>query len=41
MFPSPYGVSSILIRYVPWQILRAYIPSEFPSPYGVSFILIL
>ena len=39
MFPSPYGVSSILIRYVPWQILRAYIPSEFPSPYGVSFIL--
>ena len=36
-FPSPYGVSFILIctcLYIAWNIT-----SSFPSPYGVSFIL--
>ena len=39
MFPSPYGVSFILIEF-----LRSFKgtknKNEFPSPYGVSFILI-
>ena len=39
MFPSPYGVSFILIMPVPnYDWTRAM--SKFPSPYGVSFILI-
>ena len=38
-FPSPYGVSFILIMYV-LMVIYGYIHSMFPSPYGVSFILI-
>ena len=38
MFPSPYGVSFILIIDEKGYNLNAKI--EFPSPYGVSFILI-
>ena len=37
MFPSPYGVSFILIIQN-WNDDFFYM--EFPSPYGVSFILI-
>ena len=36
-FPSPYGVSFILIKKAAQIIGMDY---EFPSPYGVSFILI-
>ena len=36
-FPSPYGVSFILIRK---NGIKGEIKAiEFPSPYGVSFIL--
>ncbi|EFG29099.1 hypothetical protein HMPREF0400_00663 [Fusobacterium periodonticum 1_1_41FAA] len=38
-FPSPYGVSFILIRY--FQVFLGLKGEVFPSPYGVSFILIL
>ena len=39
MFPSPYGVSFILIlNKFPGHLSFDY--DEFPSPYGVSFILI-
>ena len=38
MFPSPYGVSFILIIQN-WNDDFFYM--EFPSPYGVSFILII
>ena len=39
-FPSPYGVSFILILSKnEWLIFSKYV--KFPSPYGVSFILIL
>ena len=37
-FPSPYGVSFILIDIVAWAEEND-IQSKFPSPYGVSFIL--
>ena len=37
-FPSPYGVSFILI--IMTIISNHFVASEFPSPYGVSFILI-
>ena len=38
MFPSPYGVSFILILdYLSYTTL---LTTKFPSPYGVSFILI-
>ena len=37
-FPSPYGVSFILIRY--FQVFLGLKGEVFPSPYGVSFILI-
>ena len=38
MFPSPYGVSFILIKM---YNLNSYTTEDkFPSPYGVSFILI-
>ena len=39
MFPSPYGVSFILIV----NIIESYetmMAERFPSPYGVLFILI-
>ena len=36
-FPSPYGVSFILIIK---GAMKRYEKNEFPSPYGVSFILI-
>ena len=36
-FPSPYGVSFILIRLI---IFLKCLVLQFPSPYGVSFILI-
>ena len=39
MFPSPYGVSFILIGYIS-AIANITYTLEFPSPYGVSFILI-
>ena len=38
-FPSPYGVSFILI----WKEIKELVKEmnvEFPSPYGVIFILI-
>ena len=38
-FPSPYGVSFILIIYS-FNILNNLENLQFPSPYGVSFILI-
>ena len=38
MFPSPYGVSFILI--IVFVIIYLKKIKEFPSPYGVSFILI-
>ena len=38
-FPSPYGVSFILILVYVYDSLEDLI--DFPSPYGVSFILIL
>ena len=38
-FPSPYGVSFILIRDN-IEIVRTLLRNKFPSPYGVSFILI-
>ena len=38
-FPSPYGVSFILMHNVLEALLLSL--QEFPSPYGVSFILIL
>ena len=38
MFPSPYGVSFILIGDPDFD---KGVTEEFPSPYGVSFILIL
>ena len=37
LFPSPYGVSFILIRLI---IFLKCLVLQFPSPYGVSFILI-
>ena len=37
-FPSPYGVSFILI--FPKKFLILIQKQQFPSPYGVSFILI-
>ena len=39
-FPSPYGVSFILITFKNTTIIKNAV-IEFPSPYGVSFILIL
>ena len=39
-FPSPYGVSFILIEMLEnWLVSQ--LGYEFPSPYGVSFILIM
>ena len=38
-FPSPCGVSFILIFDVPHDIRKELIYREFPSPCGVSFIL--
>ena len=38
MFPSPYGVSFILIVKLAFR-LKNKESLEFPSPYGVSFIL--
>ena len=38
MFPSPYGVSFILIEESTYD--NDYDSNVFPSPYGVSFILI-
>ena len=38
-FPSPYGVSFILIGRRETVEVTLYL--EFPSPYGVSFILIV
>ena len=38
IFPSPYGVSFILIETIEDLIEASGL--EFPSPYGVSFILI-
>ena len=38
-FPSPYGVSFILIKEYRYKDTSLYIVM-FPSPYGVSFILI-
>ena len=38
-FPSPYGVSFILIGY-DWEVIELEDENRFPSPYGVSFILI-
>ena len=40
MFPSPYGVSFILIYNSTIAIIRLG-ELMFPSPYGVSFILII
>ena len=37
-FPSPYGVSFILIIGDSELVIKYW--SKFPSPYGVSFILI-
>ena len=37
-FPSPYGVSFILIKCQGGMSTSA--KTRFPSPYGVSFILI-
>ena len=37
MFPSPYGVSFILMEGEEMNITEYN--SKFPSPYGVSFIL--
>ena len=37
MFPSPYGVSFILIKAKKFLQKSS---TGFPSPYGVSFILI-
>ena len=39
-FPSPYGVSFILIKLIITEDIICY-GIWFPSPYGVSFILIL
>ena len=39
LFPSPYGVSFILIMVMELLEGKKYVES-FPSPYGVSFILI-
>ena len=39
MFPSPYGVSFILISRNLLRYFRILL-HQFPSPYGVSFILI-
>ena len=36
-FPSPYGVSFILISIL--IVLYIFLIKKFPSPYGVSFIL--
>ena len=38
MFPSPYGVSFILILID--ILMNRFDARRFPSPYGVSFILI-
>ena len=38
-FPSPYGVSFILIELL-LELAREVYYYGFPSPYGVSFILI-
>ena len=38
-FPSPYGVSFILIFIIFYVLIKINI--MFPSPYGVSFILII
>ena len=37
-FPSPYGVSFILIILLSSDVFSSSV--KFPSPYGVSFILI-
>ena len=37
VFPSPYGVSFILILKV--NEINSFKILKFPSPYGVSFIL--
>ena len=37
LFPSPYGVSFILICY--WNVKKMMDFFKFPSPYGVIFIL--
>ena len=40
-FPSPYGVSFILIcDYISNFVIELNDGAMFPSPYGVSFILI-
>ena len=39
-FPSPYGVSFILIYVILVRYTNTYQAIKFPSPYGVSFILI-
>ena len=41
MFPSPYGVSFILISSRKKNAKFDEVDVEFPSPYGVSFILII
>ena len=40
-FPSPCGVSFILILANLDGVLKDRNTGEFPSPYGVSFILIM
>ena len=40
MFPSPYGVSFILM-YLVQKHIEIFTSLRFPSPYGVSFILII
>ena len=37
LFPSPYGVSFILIMKN--YLFNTTIITKFPSPYGVSFVL--
>ena len=39
-FPSPYGVSFILIKKINVWYYNIIQGDQFPSPYGVSFILI-
>ena len=38
-FPSPYGVSFILMKIISLEFVN-HVKLGFPSPYGVSFILI-
>ena len=40
-FPSPYGVSFILIPIANARFIICMKLEEFPSPYRVSFILIV